>query len=358
MSCENILERLLNANNVSSVLFKSNTKKTEVEEFQTILHQLGFDQELNWDNFGADGYYGTACTNAVKAFCSKNNITSDGTIVTNEIAKSMVSRYNILDELQDLYTDIKTSPNTLNQIYRKGSSDKGAVASLQALLNDLGFGNELKWAQYKNDGDYGGSTAAAVHAFMNQQGIAGDPNELNTATAEKICQLLGAQFGANWHKNAKADTANKANALVDFSASNFQGNKVKADINFVDSLKKINHYAEANKVKIHVTSSWRANSKVAGAIVTPATKSNHMAGHAIDMNIVFAGGWANSKYLKKSNEPNWDTSVAGFINAIRHDGDLRWGGDFRTEDPVHIDDGLNLNNPTEWEKRYLATQQG
>jgi uncharacterized protein YcbK (DUF882 family) len=43
---------------------------------------------------------------------------------------------------------------------------------------------------------------------------------------------------------------------------------------------------------------------VAGAIVNPATKSNHTAGHAIDMNIAFVGGWANSEYLKKRNEVN------------------------------------------------------
>jgi peptidoglycan hydrolase-like protein with peptidoglycan-binding domain len=358
MSCKNILERLLNESKVSSVLSKSNTKKTELEEFQTTLHQLGFDKELNWDVYGADGYYGGSCISAVKAFCSKNGINSDGTIVTDAIAKSMLSRYDILDELQDLYIVIKTNLNKLSQIYKRGSSNKGAVASLQTLLNDLGYGEQLKWDKYKNDGDYGESTAAAVKAFMDKQGISGDSNELNTQTAEEICNVLGAYFGANWYENSKADTADEANSLVDFSASNFQGKKVKADINFVDSLNKINNYAKANNVKIHVTSSWRANAKVAGAIVKPAKKSNHMAGHAIDMNIAFAGGWANSEYLKKRNQGNWDASVAGFIKAIRDDSVLRWGGDFKTEDPVHIDDKLNIDNPSEWEKRYLATQQG
>lgn len=357
MSCKNILEKLLIEDKVSSVLSSSNTKKSEVEEFQTTLHQLGFDKELNWDTFGADGYYGGSCTNAVKAFCSKNGINSDGTIVTDEIAKSMLSRYDVLDELQDLHTDIKTNQSRLSQMYKRGSSDKGAVASLQTLLNDLGYGAELKWNTYKNDGDYGGSTTAAVKAFMDKQGISGDSNELSTQAAKEICKVLGENFGANWYENSKADTADENNSLVDFSASNFKGKKVKADTEFINSLNKINQYAKTNNVKIHVTSSWRANAKVAGAIVKPAKKSNHMAGHAIDMNIDFAGGRANSTYLKKRNEANWDASVVGFIKAIRDDNELRWGGDFRTEDPVHIDDGLNINNPKEWEKRYLATQQ-
>ncbi len=81
-----------------------------------------------------------------------------------------------------------------------------------------------------------------------------------------------------------------------------------------------------------------------------------MAGHAIDMNLVYPGGWANSSYLRKSNEANWHPAVKGFIDAVREDAVLRWGGDFRAEDPVHIDDGLNISNPTEWEARYKATQ--
>ncbi len=357
MSCKNILEKLIKNGKLTSTLSKSKTKKTEVEEFQKILHQLGFDKELKWANYGADGYYGGSCTKAVKAFCKKNDIESDGSTVTKEIAKSILLRYDILDELQDLHLDIKNNSKKLNQIYRRGSSHKGAVASLQTLLNALGYGRKLNWSKYKNDGAYGKSTAAALKGFMDKHKLAGDSDELNIQSAKEICKILGQKFGANWHENSKADTADVANSLVDFSASNFQGKKVKADINFIDSLTKINQYAKLNKVKIHITSSWRANAKVAGAIVKPAKKSNHMAGHAIDMNIVFVGGWANSKYLKRKNEAHWDSSVAGFINAIRKDKDLRWGGDFRTQDPVHIDDGLNIKNPKEWEKRYLATQQ-
>jgi hypothetical protein len=134
---------------------------------------------------------------------------------------------------------------------------------------------------------------------MDKQGISGDSNELNTRVAEEICKVLGACFGANWHEKSKADTADEANLLVDFSGANFQGKKVKADINFDDNLNKIDNYAKANSVKIHVTSSWRANAKVAGAIVKSATKPNHTAGHALDMNIAFAGGWGQFRIFKK-----------------------------------------------------------
>jgi len=35
---------------------------------------------------------------------------------------------------------------------------------------------------------------------------------------------------------------------------------------------------------------------------------------------------------------------------------LRWGGDFDVRDVVHIDDGLNIDNPTKWDAEYMQTQ--
>ena len=44
--------------------------------------------------------------------------------------------------------------------------------------------------------------------------------------------------------------------------------------------------------------------------------------------------------------------VRQFIGDIRLDPGLRWGGDFETEDPVHLDDGLNIHQPDAWESHY------
>lgn len=150
------------------------------------------------------------------------------------------------------------------------------------------------------------------------------------------------------------EVASATCALTTYSGANFTGKTVAADIEFLDSLKTINQYAIDNDVNVHVTSSFRTSTKVKGAIVTPAEKSNHLAGHAIDMNI-----WYDKKTLCNSTclGGTLPEGVKGFIKAIQDDSGLRWGGDFETPDVVHIDDGLNVNDPAEWKKRFKATQE-
>lgn len=354
MDNKNIIEHLLNNGNILKVLCKSNIKKQEVIEFQIIMSQLGFDEELNFKEIGADGYYGNCCIAAVKSFGIRNKIETDGTVITEELARQLIDRYDTLDELQDLKRDIDTGEVT--SVYKVGSLDKGAVASLQTLLHELGYGKELQWHKYHNDGVYGNATKAAVKAYMNDEGIEGDFNVLSMEVARKICDDLSKYYGSGWANNMKKGAKDDDSIIKIFSGSNFQGKKVKTVSSFIPALNKLNQYAKDNNVKIHVTSSIRMNANVNCAIVKPAQRSNHMAGHAIDMNIAFPGGWANSTYLKKENENSWDKHVIGFINDIRKDEVLRWGGDFNPEDPVHIDDGLNIRNKDEWERCYNEIQ--
>jgi hypothetical protein len=94
-------------------------------------------------------------------------------------------------------------------------------------------------------------------------------------------------------------------------------------------------------VKLYITSSFRKpDSAVLGAIVTPATLSNHKIGHAIDMNVVYGKSpiLCNSVCLGGK----LPTDVQCFIDEVKSEG-LRWGGDFKTKDPVHIDDGYNFD---------------
>jgi hypothetical protein len=42
---------------------------------------------------------------------------------------------------------------------------------------------------------------------------------------------------------------------------------------------------------------------------------------------------------------------------IRGDPVLRWGGDFSVRDVVHIDDGLNIHNPSQWDAEYITAQR-
>lgn len=139
--------------------------------------------------------------------------------------------------------------------------------------------------------------------------------------------------------------------LVQFSGVNFIGEKVLVDKDFIQALNRIDNYAETSQVKIWVTSSTRnINEQVRGAIVPPASKSCHHIGHAIDMNVQYDGKLFNSKKLKKSNLEQLPKPINNFIQLIRQDSELRWGGDFGKEDPVHIDDDLLHQHET----LYLA----
>ena len=127
--------------------------------------------------------------------------------------------------------------------------------------------------------------------------------------------------------------------LVTFTGSQFIGKEVRVDRDFIPALERINDYARQCDVQVWVTSATRnLHDEVNGAIVPPASNSCHHIGHAIDMNVQFQGVLYNSTKLKRSAMDLLPDAVSGFLNAVRQDTGLRWGGDFATEDPVHIDD--------------------
>lgn len=148
--------------------------------------------------------------------------------------------------------------------------------------------------------------------------------------------------------------------LVTYKATNVVGydnQPVIVDFDFVSCMEKINSYAKKNDVIICVTHSFREKKqRLTGAIVSPAVKSNHLVGHAIDMNVLFNDILYESKDMYKHK---WDTlplNVKSFLNQVRKDPELRWGGDFNPEDPVHIDDKLSSRNPDLWQELYNTYQ--
>lgn len=126
---------------------------------------------------------------------------------------------------------------------------------------------------------------------------------------------------------------------VVFENECFIGEPAKVDRDFVPALTRVSDYAKACKLKVWVTSSTRnLGDQVRGAIVPPAGRSCHHIGHAIDMNLMFEGTLYNSRKLQRNNLTNLPAAIGKFIDKIREDAELRWGGDFSVEDPVHIDD--------------------
>ena len=118
---------------------------------------------------------------------------------------------------------------------------------------------------------------------------------------------------------------------------------------FIPQMNILCNLAENLSLKLYINSSYRLDANVSGAIVEPAQMSNHMVGHAIDCNLVDDKGvfW-NSQKLTGGLTGN----VALFIEKVRENPPLRWGGWFHTKDSVHFDDSLNVSNPELWHELY------
>jgi hypothetical protein len=145
--------------------------------------------------------------------------------------------------------------------------------------------------------------------------------------------------------------------LEAFKSPRFIGKPVLADIEFFDSLEKIDQFATDAGIKIFITSSTRLQGGViSGAIVRPASRSNHLVGHGIDMNIMLEEKLFNSDALNKNNLKNLPQAIQNFIQNIRKDTTLRWGGDFTPPDSVHIDDGLNVRDSATWDAKFPIIQ--
>lgn len=145
--------------------------------------------------------------------------------------------------------------------------------------------------------------------------------------------------------------------LVEYAGRNFTGRAVVAHRAFLPALERIDRHAQAHDVLVNVTHSFRAvDADVTGAIVTPARRSNHLAGHGIDMNVMHGSPRQNCNSTCMADHPNVPEPVRGFLEAVRDDALLRWGGDFTPIDTVHIDDGLNTRDPARWEQHFEAAQ--
>lgn len=144
-----------------------------------------------------------------------------------------------------------------------------------------------------------------------------------------------------------------ATELKTFIGSQFIGKPVLADIEFIPHLEKINDFAATNGLEIYVTSSARPwGVPVGGAIIRPAKMSNHLIGHAIDMNIQIGRQLFTSNKLKNFNL--LPPAIQAFFTAIRNHPVLHWGAGFG--DPVHIDDRLNKNDPNTWKQKFPIIQ--
>lgn len=176
-----------------------------------------------------------------------------------------------------------------------------------------------------------------------------------------IFAVAGFVFGYLYFFNqfwTHLDTANFT-SLIEYTGESgtrirgHRGIQILVHQEFYSLVLKMESYAVKHNLYIIITQSYRSpNKKVKDAIVTPAVRSNHLAGHAIDFNLVSRGKLFESKDMIRENRHHLPPNINDFLKAIQLDKNMRWGGDFKTQDPIHIDDELNLKDPKEWEKQF------
>lgn len=140
--------------------------------------------------------------------------------------------------------------------------------------------------------------------------------------------------------------------LIEYKGINikgYRGNQILIHKEFKKYLEQVDQYAISNNIEIYVHHGYRSQEKILkNTIVKPVEFSNHIVGFAIDFNIKCNGNQFSSKDLKKNNFDKLPDNIKNFINDIRKNKNLRWGGDFRNEDPIHVDNPLNIKDRSAW----------
>ena len=204
MAERDTLQKLIDVGTVATTLGKGSSARHAIAALQTLLHWLGFDRQLKWEKYGADGDYGSATTAAVAEFARRNGSAASGEGVTKSLAGSILERYDSLEELKQVAADVEKE--AIEKVYRTGGTDRIRIAALQTLLCDLGYGRQLNWDRFGADGDYGRSTTAAVAAFGRREGMATDGTVLPLALAARLVEQLAECYGDSWDEPSHTAT--------------------------------------------------------------------------------------------------------------------------------------------------------
>lgn len=133
----------------------------------------------------------------------------------------------------------------------------------------------------------------------------------------------------------------------------YNGLEIEIEPGFKSSMDKISDYAKRCGVTVYVTHAYRDEGQdLGGTVVPPASTSNHLVGHAIDMNLNTDAGWCNGDCLLAG----YNSDAECFVGKVNGDVTMRWGGVWYSADPVHIDDGLNVSDMDEWNQLYYDLQ--
>jgi peptidoglycan hydrolase-like protein with peptidoglycan-binding domain len=232
MTERDTLKKLIDDGTVATTLHMGSSARHAISALQTLLHWLGFDRKLKWEKFGADGDYGKATTAAVAEFAGRNANSANGERVSSALAAKILARYDSLEELKQLAEDVEKS--RIERHYRKGGTDRVRIATLQTLLNELGFDKELNWNRFGADGDYGRSTTAALAAFGKREGVDGVGEVLTMPLAKRIVAHLSPFYGDSWWNLSHKPTP----APASLSVQSVTGNNNRQYLNVSDGVRQ------------------------------------------------------------------------------------------------------------------------
>ncbi len=138
--------------------------------------------------------------------------------------------------------------------------------------------------------------------------------------------------------------------IIEYKSKHIKGynsKKVLIHLDFLPTIQIIDEECKKHGFIFWVTNSFRKETDVlSGTVVDPAKMSNHKVGHALDGNLqhIATKEWFNS--VKMGDGKGIDEKL---IQSIV-DAGVRYGGNFRKEDNVHFDDGLNVTNPDRYKE--------
>jgi peptidoglycan hydrolase-like protein with peptidoglycan-binding domain len=181
-----ILAQLLSAGQASSVLRRDSTEVAALEALDRTLLYLGFGPQLDWPHFGADGHYEDHTQAAVAAFAVREGLAGDGAQVTPEQLTRLLARYDEAVEQDRSALAALREAGQVSATLQRSGTDAQRIRVLQRLLYVAGFGDEMKWDKFGDDGDYGANTTRAVAAFAAAAPAPGDGSELSDVLAEKL----------------------------------------------------------------------------------------------------------------------------------------------------------------------------
>jgi peptidoglycan hydrolase-like protein with peptidoglycan-binding domain len=105
---------------------KGGSDRVRIATLQTLLHELGFDKELKWKKFGADGDYGRSTTAAVAAFGKRESVGGDGRVLTMPLVKRIVAKLSPFygDSWNDPAHKATPAPGSLSLKSVKGNNNR------------------------------------------------------------------------------------------------------------------------------------------------------------------------------------------------------------------------------------------